>query len=271
MISMDKSEKDYIRANRDTMHIVTDIKWAKQHNGFRPGKMHVFLGASHAGKSTYVRTIIKDYFQNNDTGFCGLWLSEESIQDFKEAVVDLNLPQRADICLELEAEIDLKSKKEIKEKLITFMDRHQPALFIIDNITTSACYEGADLNEAITILQDLKRAAHRNNTALIVVAHSRADIGEYNGRIIEPNDVRGTKSIVNLAQFYYVLQNFKINSHIYPTLRISKHRGYDRETIKNIFWTSDYNTKTKTFDQTWFINWAEFKEKYKASDKLTGK
>lgn len=270
MIMQSEGEKRAVRYLRDTMHIKTGIKWIAQHNGWRPGKMHVIMGASHAGKSTLVRSILYDYFSNNSEGFCGMWLSEESLDDLKEGLIDLKMPQRVEVCLDVETEYDMKDRKEATQKLISFMDRHKPNLFIIDNITTSITYEGVQFSQATEILHQLKKAAHRNNTALIVIAHSRADIGEYSGRIIEPNDVRGSKTIVNLSQFFYVLQNFKINGSVYPTLRVVKHRGYDYTHVKHTFWNLEYDPQTKTSIQSWFINWATFKEKYKESDKLKG-
>jgi archaellum biogenesis ATPase FlaH len=228
--------------------------------------MHVILGASHAGKSTMVRSIIIDYIENNCFDTIGLWLSEESFEDFNIEMCDVPI-QHPDVknTLFIDSDFNYDSNLSRQEALHSLIETSNCSLLIFDNITTSAFYEGQSFDAQLQFIHLLKRLAKKKNIPLIVVAHVRPEVGKYAGKLIDITDIRGNKTAVNLAEFCYVMQQFQIDDQKFNTLRIEKHRGYP---ALRPMWAWEFDREKRINSKYYPIDFALLKEKWNESDKL---
>ena len=80
-------EIEVLHEGADRVYFDTHYNFLKAHNGFRPGCMHMFMGTSHGGKSTLVRSLLTDICLsgkdiNGEPNPVLLWLSEETVLEF---------------------------------------------------------------------------------------------------------------------------------------------------------------------------------------------
>jgi hypothetical protein len=83
-----------------------------------------------------------------------------------------------------------------------------------------------------------------SNKPCVIFTHTNATIKAGMKSFIDQNDVRNTKTLVNISEFFYVLQTFVINSNVCTTIRVTKHRGTD---IGHKMYGLDYCGKTRTY------------------------
>jgi ABC-type proline/glycine betaine transport system ATPase subunit len=66
------------------VHAHSKLGFLNAHNGLRRGSLHLVLGTTGGGKSTLVRTVLRDIIFNADNQLSvGVWLSEETVEDYK--------------------------------------------------------------------------------------------------------------------------------------------------------------------------------------------
>ena len=87
---MSDTEKKIRKLEKESFQHETTLNFLKSHNGHRNGKTHIYLGVSGAGKSTLLRTLARDWLLNNTFGTMGLWLSEESLEDLKDEIAQID-------------------------------------------------------------------------------------------------------------------------------------------------------------------------------------
>lgn len=111
----------------------------------------------------------------------------------------------------------------------------------------------------------LKKFASVKDIPLIIICHTGAQVTtNYNG-LIEMNDIRGSKTIVNLSEFFYIMQTFNIGEKRFNTLRITKHRGQE---VKNTMFMLYYYAKSRIFAKDEVVDFGKFKELFKQRNKL---
>jgi hypothetical protein len=137
-------------------------------------------------------------------------------------------------------------------------------LFIFDNITTSVCTLGS-FNDKEDFIYSLKEKVTKLGVVTLILAHTGATIKEGYGEMIDQNSIRGSKTIVNLAEFLYILQGFHIGEKFYNTLRITKHRGQNPE--KKLFMLR-YNRETRIYDRDIELTHEEFNKLYQDRNRL---
>jgi hypothetical protein len=110
-----------------------------------------------------------------------------------------------------------------------------------------------------------KQVTKKLNMSTIVIAHTDAKATDSMGRLININDIRGSKTITNLAEFAYILQRFELEKSFFPTIRTVKHRS--QELVHNLYMLN-YDSRLRSFSGDLAIDFKKFKEVFNARNKL---
>ncbi|MEE8298424.1 MAG: AAA family ATPase [Thermodesulfobacteriota bacterium] len=272
---MTKGERTAIREQADRCIWNSRFEFLTAHNGHRPGKIHVYLATPGGGKSTLGRSLILDainsLIESKEPGNILLWLSEESREDFlvelDRSGFDNKHLDRLLIFSEFDESDDLKSSSQVLTRLweICNDEDNNIVLTFLDNITTSATYMDQKPSIQSQVANALKRMASKLDIPLIIFAHTGAEINDNINRLINMNDIRGGKAIVNLAEFFYIMQRFILDQYIYPTLRITKHRGQD---VDHGLYRIEYDREHRVYKQGFKLDFKAFKEAYNQRNTL---
>jgi KaiC/GvpD/RAD55 family RecA-like ATPase len=252
------------KANRE-VHFRSRFGFQNAHNGFRRGSMHLVLGTTGGGKSTLVRTILKEIIfrrENINNTLC-LWLSEESLAAYKQ---QLSYSMQSSELLHNIVARSEEDEVDVAEKdFFNWLKTMKPDIFIFDNITTSNFYETKKPQEQAAFARKLKNTLKDLNCACIIIAHTRADVSDTSPRMINIEDIMGSKSITRLVEFAYILQRFQVKDAFYPTLRIVKHRSQD--LIHNLY-LLNYEPKSKSFKDDTPMPFDKMKQIFDTRNKL---
>jgi ABC-type iron transport system FetAB ATPase subunit len=252
-------------AEQSTIHFASSLGFLNSHNGFRRGSLHMVIGTAGGGKSTLVRTLIRDFlFQKANMKFnMGLCLSEETVLEYRRQV-SYGLPSH-EILLNTIAISELEQTGWNKKRFSDWVRTYSPDLLIFDNITTSQFYMDMQAKEQAKFAIELKALTKEVNCATVIIAHTDADITDGIERLIHLNDIRGSKSIVNLVEFGYILQRFEVGSTFFPTVRTVKHRSQD---LIHSLYSLQYDKRTRSFTGDTAINFEKFKELFNERNRL---
>lgn len=251
-------------------HFTTNLAFLASHNGWRRGNIHLFLGTAHGGKSTLLRTCVVDALSsNNGEARVGLVLSEESKLDFLQ---EFNHSGKMDSILDRLFLISEQDHPELLSEPSSWFHEVKRMcqladidILFFDNLTTASMYEGARIQTQRDIATGLKRMATRLDIPVVIIAHTGGNVTESTNTLIEMNDIRYSKMIVNLAQFFYVMQTFKQDDARYTTLRITKHRGQEcKATMFQLF----YYSSVRLFMECERVNFSKVKQLFKDRNKL---
>lgn len=251
-VSLTKEEIVSIREKIVTTQVGTRLNFLKQHKGMKPGKIHLILGAPGGGKSTLRNTLIMDFLLNNpDKNVC-IHLSEESIENFKYDLVDnlFMIPFLDRIRISSEQDNPVDDVEFEYDELIENIIRNRAGLFIFDNITTSEFYGDTPTEQAVSS-KKIKQSLVNLNCAVVLLAHTDNTVKQSNKRMIDQNEIRGSKKIVNLCEFLYILQTFFQDDTQYTILRIVKHRG---SVVTNKVFRLFFNKETRVYDTDFIID-----------------
>jgi GTPase SAR1 family protein len=224
------------------------------------------IGTAGGGKSTLIRTILRDllFNQKNEKYSIVSLLSEETCQQYKTQLVHgLEPDKRLENCV-LMSEID-----EIEQGSKYFFDNIEmlsPDVLIYDNLTTSRFYEGARPSEQVRYFSRIKELTSKINCATIIVAHTAANVSDNQDKLIEPNDIRGNKTVVNMAEFFYVMQRFQDEKGaFFPTITVKKHRGQE---LVHAMYLLQYEKRLRSFIGDHALEFTKFKEYFKMRRRL---
>lgn len=264
---MSDTEKKIRKLEKESFQHETTLNFLKSHNGHRNGKTHIYLGVSGAGKSTLLRTLARDWLLNNTFGTMGLWLSEESLEDLKDEIAQIDDESIPWGRVKVLSEMDMVKldAKQMAERLKDFVLKDRVDILFFDNITTSNMYAGKrpDIQEKV---QDwIKVLCSESDIPFIFFAHTDGLVNDGIKRLIEMNDIRGNKGLVNLAQFFYIMQRFEIDKLFFPTLRVRKYRGY---SVEDRLFYLNYDKESSTFHSDHKLPWDEFNLAYKKRNLL---
>lgn len=260
-------ERDTIEHYSNRIYFDSNFKFLNTHKGLRPGEIHTFLGTAGGGKSTLMRTILIDMLENTDVKIL-LLLSEE---DRVEFLVQFNKSgykhklERLHIISELDLMEKHKSNRLMWDAIRFHMKEFKPSIFMYDNITTSKMYMDLTVKQQGEFCIGLKTMCKRVNIPFLIVAHANAQVSDSVNRLIEMNDIRGSKSIVNLSHFFYIMQRFHTPEGIFPTLRITKHRSQE---AKCKLFSFKYVDKRRIYCQDIEVDFKRFKEVFKSRNVL---
>lgn len=258
-------EHDIFVKDQNTVHMKSKYGFLNAHNGLRRGSTHVLMGTAGGGKSTLVRSVLRDFIFNKENTDLGvvLHLSEESCLEYKGQLIH-SVPSHE----QLDRGALISEEEHPDEDFDYFLERHRvlaPDLLIYDNMTTSRFYEGTSVKAQAKIFSKIKALTKELNCATLIVAHTKADISDGMDRFINMNDIRGSKAIPNMAEFFYILQRFKVEDDFFPTLRILKSRS--QQLIHSMYYLQ-YEKSTRSYVKDSAISFDQFKEAYTKRQRL---
>lgn len=248
----------------------TNLNYLKSHKGFRNANIHLFLGTSGAGKSTKMRTIIRDFLIQNPFETIAIWLSEETVDDFKDELAKFKDPLLVQYLDNIYAVSEMEGMNrenltELKSNFIRFLDETEPSIMIFDNITTSAMYDTLSVKDQTAMQGWLKAECIRRHIPFVFFAHTSAEITDSINRLINQQDIKGSRGICNIAQYLYVMQRFELGRLYFPTLRVVKYRGY---TVEERLYYLNYDKEESVFSLDWALPWEEFMEAFSKRNQL---
>jgi ABC-type iron transport system FetAB ATPase subunit len=260
-----KEEKAAFEKEINEVFFTTSFGFLNAHRGLRRGAFHLLLGTTGGGKSTLVRTIIRDFIfkEENKNLNLALLLSEESVRDYR-VQASVGMPS-SDILLNTHVKSELDELGMDEKNAFAWIRLLRPDVLIFDNITTSSFYMDKTPQEQAAFAKRLKALIKELDCAAVIVAHTDAKAKD-NHSEISLNDIRGSKSICNLCEFAYILQRFSIGEAFFPTLRVAKHRS--QELIHNLY-ALKYDHKIRAFTGDEAISYEKFKRVFNERNRLT--
>lgn len=260
------SEVMSLRLEASLTDFNSSFNFLNVHNGFRRGKLHLLMGSAGSGKSSVVRSILIDTLKMNKEKNVLLFLSEETIKDFK-----LELAQSM-FKITSEHNLFVLSEQENEYTEATFFNDIETAirekdisLLIFDNITTSKLYNDIGVRQQGSFIKKVKQMTNYYDIATLLIAHTNAEISDNSKHLINENHIRGSKNVVNLVEFFYIMQRFQIREHYHQTIRLVKHRsqnpGHKMFRIK-------FDSEKRIYYEDYKIDFNRFKEMYAERDKL---
>lgn len=225
LLKLDEGFLVEVENKRDDITIRTNLSFLNQHGGFRKGKFHLFLGESGGGKSTMFKTMILDFLENNKTKVAGIWLSEEELEDM---VAEFSKVKKLRTAL-TQGKISFFSEIEEKNKAMANLELQLKSMIesvdviFLDNLTTSKLYQDRPLEKQAKVASSLKSLAKQYKKPLVIFAHTGTGAGM--NSLSSQNDIRGSKTIINLSEFIYMVQQLQVEEEKISTIRCVKSRG----------------------------------------------
>ena len=261
-----QDEADQMAAVSGECHFRTSFGFLNTHNGIRKNKMHMLISPTSGGKSTIVRSVLRDVIFNNTDKKILLFLSEETVQEFKDEFY-----KGVPVCKRLKDSLVIISQvnqdysgDELKKKIEEIIEFYNIDLFVFDNLTTSRkLHLGQSVptqDETVMWLKSLCKT-----TTVFVIAHTNTT--DYNNRLITENDIRGTKTTVNVTEFLYILQPINVGNALNQFIIIKKNRGVK---CSNKTFKMNFCDKIMSFENDTAVNFAEMKRIFKLRNKLEG-
>jgi len=262
-----KSEVETLNKTNNSTVFKSSFQFLRAHLGLREGKLHLLIGTTGGGKSTVVRSIILDFLKYNPTKNILLILSEETKKDLKGDICKTEFMQlkEPNLFIFSEQEENVTTVKDYFVTIENVIKENKIHALVFDNLTTSAIYNDKKPDEQFRISKIIKSLTQKYYLASLVIAHTNSQVSDNSRDLIEPNDIRGSKSIANICEFLYILQRFILSGYFYQTLRINKHRSQAPE--EKIF-RLNYSKVTNLYDYDMPITFKDFKEANNARDKL---
>jgi len=160
-----------------------------------------------------------------------VWLSEETIKEYQELINYLDRSVLCNILWVEEKEIDeqfKESQQDFFEYFEQMVEESGAEIVIIDNVTTSAFYNQrfgiTGQNRAAEYLRDFPK---RKGVAVFYVAHTQSNISDNYGKVINAEDIRGSKELPLNTEYLYIIQKFTQNDKQYNVLRVAKYRHHE--------------------------------------------
>ena len=257
-LDMTDDERAEIKIEANRRHSKTESTHINQIGGWNDGKLHTLISDSGAGKSTYIRSIIQDFLKCNPDRTCFVWLSEITTEDFRREVAFMpsnNLYKRLYCYSEMDNLDNELSQAARLNSFIEIISTCDCDLIIIDNLTTSQVYEGLRPDAQGKVCIAIKQMCIDMKKPIIQIAHTG---GTHKGAdFIEMNDVRGAKHIVNLSEFFFILQTFQLGKRRVTTIRPTKYRG---KSVKEYFFMLPYDEATLIYGRDICLTFDEMKK-----------
>lgn len=245
------AQAHFIKGDSDKYFFNTEIPFLREHNGYRPKCLHLFIGSAGGGKSSLLFAQIFDLIKCNPKAYAegrkvGIYLSEEKMERFRVQLVKMGLygPEKSKItdCIKVFSEKDYRIKNNLQKIhysdilniMQDFIFKESLSILFIDNITTTDPYLDDRHEEISPLAKGLANLSDKANIPLVVYAHTKGDIESPD---FSMEDIRQKKTIVNLAEFCYLIHRYH-GSNINSELQIRKYRGYP---VKNNFYGLIYN------------------------------
>ena len=199
-------------------------EFLKAHYGLRPNSLIALMSSTGAGKTTLFKCIITETAVH-----CKVivWLSEETVTEYQELINYLDKSCLKNIKFVEEKEIP-KEFKDNQEKFLEYfeqmVDESGAKMVFIDNVTTSRFYSSyfgfmGQQKTAEFLIDFVKRKC-----SIFYVAHTDRKVTDNYGQVVNPSDIRGSKELPNLTEYFYVMQKYTTEEKQYNVLRTAKYR-----------------------------------------------
>ena len=268
-IQISRDQRNERLENSKKVHYVSAFNMINEHRSWRPGKLHLFIGPTGAGKSTLTRTLLADGLNTTakTRENLGIWLSEESEDEFITEINTVNFPDEMACRLYVTSEQnnEYSSLENWMLSLKNFVDSHAIKILFIDNITTSLFYNDAKPEVQGRITRSLKRLAQVCNIPVIILAHTSSDVTETHPKLINLENIRGSKNLTNMVEFAYIIQPFYYEGERHNFIRIAKHRG---QHVKNRLFKFYYYERVKMFGKDEAKSFEAFKQLFLKRERL---
>lgn len=260
-----KEEVAEYEKSQKEVHFNSKFGFSNAHNGYRRGSMHLIIGTTGGGKSTLTRAITRDVICNNgDNAHLGLWLSEETVTDYKKQLAQGMPPMER--LLKTDAQSELEFQEGFSEmRFFEWLEFTKPDIVIFDNITTSKFYMDKKPDAQAAFATKIKNITKRLNFAMVIIAHTDGNVSDSQRGLININQIRGAKTICNLVEFAYILQRFEVGSSFFPTLRVVKSRS--QELLHSLYLLK-YDSRLRSYVSDTAIDFKKFKEVYGQRNRL---
>lgn len=261
---------------RDMYDYSTKLPFAKEHNGFRKGSVHLIVAATGAGKSTLRNTILTDILSCNKKISPYIYLSEESYEDFdissaRNKVIYDNA-QRIKVFSEVDDSAMGRDINKNREEFAQMFVNSNCDILIFDNLTTSSKIYGSKFEDQESFSGFIKQLTVGLNVPTICFAHTKSELMNPNLVSFGVDGVRGSKTIANTAQYGYVIssvENVKKGATArYTFLKVDKARGY---RVKSKLFYLVYDDDLKAYSNMQAIDFEDYKNRYSERDRLDAK
>lgn len=201
------SERNIERKN--FIHFPTNMNHLRDHNGFRPGELHMLVGVKGGGKTTLFRSWICECLFNKKRVF--IRLSEEKSLDYQDEIVE-NLGRVMEVDgmenLRIDSELELRADQDGSEyftDLKMLLGNFRADILFFDNFTTS------ELSDVNVMLQGknakaLRNIAQRLDIPVVVATHTAK--GFKGSSIATGDDARGNMMLANTSAYIYSINVF---------------------------------------------------------------
>lgn len=243
----------------------TNFNFLNDHFGLRPGCIHLLLGETGKGKSTLCRSIAQDYSLSNQKII--YYSAEETLESFS-----LGLDAKDGI----EENIFFISEKKLQEKYSNFgadmvlkiiksqLAEHKSKLLFYDNPTAGRLV--SDLKSQEKLYNGL-RAIADSGVALLIPVHTSSN--KQRNFLTDPSDVRGSKHISNIADYFYAFYNFNFTfegeDKIFSAIHTIKSRFHNSG---GNFYCMNYDKNLRKYTHDYKIKFDKFLEFWKKRQKL---
>ena len=252
----------------NTVYINSKFGFLQEIKGLRPEGFHLIISTTGAGKSTLIKSILRELLFKHKVY---LWLTEESIKDLNLAIARGAF---TDVMLK-NLTVDSEESDELKpikgKQLLNYLESRifetKPHVVLIDNISTSSFYMNERPDAQGEIAKRLKSIGQSSGAAMVLVSHTDGTLNETNQNLISENNVRGGKTISNLTEFMFAIQRLKVKEDVLTFVRILKCRSH---SIENRIFQMSYEKNTGLYGKDFTVDWDTFKEVYNARNQLTG-
>ena len=142
-----------IKSEAKKIYFKSNFSFLNQHNGLRPGAIHVLMGTAGSGKSTFIRSVIGDCLKINPAPVY-TWQSEESVRELQFGMLSQGIDQKTLTKLYVESELD-NNNAQLNE-ILNRVKITGSKILVIDNITTSRFYMDRKISEQSAFITKIK-------------------------------------------------------------------------------------------------------------------
>lgn len=208
MINLEEA-RARLQEKKAHIYFPTNLEHLRDHNGFRPGEMHILVGIKGGGKSSLFRTWMCECLFHSKRVY--IRLSEEPSQTYQDEVI-VNLGRIMDVSgldtIKTDSERELSHDQlgaQYFEDLKIRLRNFRADILFFDNFTTSELSEcGVQVQgKNAKALRDLAGAL---NIPVIVASHTGK--GFKGNSIATGDDARGNMTLVNTAPYVYSINVF---------------------------------------------------------------
>lgn len=251
----------------DTVFNKSKFQMFNAHKGLRPGLLHLLIGMPGGGKSTFRNSVVFDFTEKNPGKKVFIWLSEEKKIDFEKVVARDPELKNAMRNVYIYSEIEHRfhgSREAMINNLSEMVIKSDCDLFLFDNITTSRMYGGGPDAQS-EFCMDIKELFDGSKSVCLLFAHTSTHVSQGYKSLIDINDIHGSRAVVKLAEYQYILQSFHHEDTIHTTARIVKHRD---QNVKNKMYYFHFDEKKRVYDFDGSMEFEYFKKLYEKQNKL---